>query len=306
MAHLLTLKDYDGKWMGGIVSLAMKMKAEPDRYRKALDGKTLAMVFEKTSTRTRLSFEAGMTRLGGHAIFVDARTTQMAIGSLPEEAGCIARYADMIMVRPLKHATVAEIAKNSRVPVINGLSESDHPCQALADILTIREKMGKLEGVKVVYMGIANNVSNSLALACVESGAEFVFCGPEKDPDARDDALMRRLEASGRYSEQPDIAKAVKGAHILYTDTWVNMEFFNNPAFAEEKKRREKALMPYQLSKKIMDMAPKALSMHDLPAHLGYEIDEFALRGPRSIVLDQAENRMWAQMALMVTMLGEK
>jgi ornithine carbamoyltransferase len=293
--------------MNSVVELALKMKAGPGSYSHALEQKTLAMVFEKPSTRTRLSFEAGMTKLGGHAIFVDARTTQLSLGSLPEEAGCISRYSDAIMVRPMKHATVAEIARCSRVPVINGLSESDHPCQALADILTIREKKGRLKGVKVAYLGIANNVSNSLALACVKTGMHFTLCVPEKDPDADDPAMLKQAEETGIYTEEPDIAKAVKGADILYTDTWVNMEFFKDPKFAAEKARREKALMPYQLNRKALELAgPQALSMHDLPAHIGCEIDEYALRGPRSVALDQAENRMWAQMALLVKMVGGK
>jgi len=304
--HLLTLKDYDGKWMKGIVDKAIEIKRNPRDFSKILEGKTLAMVFEKKSTRTRSSFEAGMTRLGGHAMFLDAATTHIDMDTIPEEVGCLSRYVDAIMVRPLKHATVAAMAKASKVPVINGLSETDHPCQALADILTIREKVGKLEGVKVVYLGIANNVSNSLSLACTETGAEFVFCGPEKDPDAKDPGLMKRLAATGRYSEEPDVAKAVKGAHILYTDTWTNMEFYKDAKFAAEKARREKVFMPYQLNRKALELAgKKALAMHDLPAHLGLEIDEYALRGPNSIVLAQGENRMWAQMALLVSMIGE-
>jgi ornithine carbamoyltransferase len=151
--------------MESVVDLGLSIKKDPGRYSKALSQKTLAMIFQKTSTRTRLSFETGMTKLGGHAIFIDWRTTQLSIGGVPDEAKVISRYADAIMVRPLRHETVAAFAQASRVPVINGLCELYHPCQALADIMTIKEKKGRLEGVKVVYLGIGNNVSNSLSYA---------------------------------------------------------------------------------------------------------------------------------------------
>jgi len=304
MQHVLSLKEYDGKWIGSIVDLALEMKKDPEKYSHALRHKTLAMVFQKNSTRTRISFETGMTKLGGHGIFIDWRTTQIGLGSVGDEGKVISRYADAIMVRPMKHETVAEFAKHSRVPVINGLCEMYHPCQALADVLTIREKKGKLEGVRVVYVGIANNVSNSLSAACVKPGADFTLCAPEKDPDSMDAEQLAYLKGMPNYHEEPDIGKAVKGADIIYTDTWVNMEFFNDPKFAAEKERRLKVFMPYQLNKALLENAgPQAFSMHDMPAHIGYEIEEYALRGPRSLAFDQAENRMWAQMALLVKLL---
>jgi len=304
--HMLSLKEYDGKWIESVVDLGLDIKKHPGKYTQALQHKTLAMIFQKTSTRTRLSFETGMTKLGGHAIFVDWRTTQLAIGGVPDEAKVISRYADAIMVRPLKHETVAAFASASRVPVINGLCEMYHPCQALADAMTIKEKKGKLKGVKVVYLGIANNVSNSLSVACARTGADFTLCVPEKDPDSVLPEQLKELKAMPNYHEEPDIDKAVKGADILYTDTWVNMEFFNDPKFAQEKVRREKVFMPYQLNKAMLEKAgPQAWSMHDMPAHIGYEIDEYGLRGPQSLAFDQAENRMWAQMALLIKLIGK-
>jgi ornithine carbamoyltransferase len=304
MQHVLSLKEYDGKWIESIVDLALEIKKEPEKYSHELRHKTLAMVFQKSSTRTRISFETGMTKLGGHAIYIDWRTTQIGLGAVGDEARVISRYVDAIMVRPMKHATVAEFAWHSRVPVINGLCEKYHPCQALADVLTIKEKKGRLKGVKVVYVGIGNNVSNSLSYACAMTGADFTLCVPEKDPDSVDEPQLEKLKSSGHYKEEPNMEEAVRGADILYTDTWVNMEFFNDPKFAAEKARREKVFMPYQLNKSLLEMAgPEAFSMHDMPAHIGYEIDEYALRGPRSLAFDQAENRMWAQMALMTRLL---
>ena len=302
--HVLTLKDFDGKWIEEIIDLGLEIKETHVDYKDALDGKTLAMLFQKTSTRTRVSFETGMTKLGGHAIYLDWRTTQFILAELQDEARVLSRYADLVMVRPLKHATLLEMAKGSEVPIINGLSEKYHPCQALADIMTIKEKKGKLKGVKVVYLGIGNNVSNSLSLACTKTGARFTLCVPEKDYDSIDSELLEQAKATGLYSEEQDVAKAIHGADIIYTDTWVNMEFFLDDKFKAEKERREKTFMPYQLNKKALELAgPQANSMHDMPAHIGYEIDEYAARGPRSFMFDQAENRMWSQMALMIKLL---
>jgi ornithine carbamoyltransferase len=304
--HVLALKDFDRKWIGGVVDKALEIKKHPEKYDNAMRRKTLLMLFEKSSTRTRLSFETGMTKLGGHAIFMETKTSQIGLGGLEDEAKVMSRYADIIMARVLKHASVEAIARASRVPVINGLSEKYHPCQALADVMTIKERLGRIEGVKVVYLGIGNNVSNSLSVACAKMGAKFTLCAPEKDPDSMDSGMMDALLETRNYHEDSYIQSAVKGADILYTDTWVNMEFFNDPKFAAEKARRERVLMPYQLNKKVMEMAgPTVFSMHDMPAHIGFEIDEFALRGPRSLAFDQAENRMWAQMALMITLLSE-
>ena len=303
MGGLITLKDHDAKWINSVIDLAMSIKKSPEKYSHALKGKTLAMLFQKTSTRTRVSFETGMTKLGGHAIYLDWRTTQFIMAEVQDEGRALSRYVDAIMFRPLKHETLLEMEKGSEVPIINGLSEKYHPCQALADIMTIKERKGKLEGVKVVYLGMANNVSNSLSLACTKTGGKFVLCSPERDPDSLDNELIEQAK-QGDYEEQPDIGKAVEGADILYTDSWVKMEFFLDKKFAKEKQRRAKILKPYQLNKELLDRTD-AYSMHDMPAHIGYEIDEYALRGPKSIAFDQAENRMWTEMALLIKLIGE-
>jgi ornithine carbamoyltransferase len=307
MQHVLHLKGFDRKWLEGVVDKALEIKKNPDNYDNALRRKTLLMLFEKPSTRTRLSFEVGMEKLGGHAIFMETKTSQLGLGGLEDEAKAMSCYPDAIMARVKKHATVAAIAKASKVPVINGLCEKYHPCQALADVMTIKERLGKIEGVKVVYLGIGNNVSNSLSVACAKLGAKFTLCAPEKDPDSMDPEVISALLATRNYHENSYISTAVKGADILYTDTWVNMEFFDDPAFAAEKARRESVFKRYQLNRELLEMAgPQAFSMHDMPAHIGYEIDEYALRGPRSLAFVQAENRMWAQMALLVGLIGAR
>ncbi len=298
------MKDFDGEWIESVIDSGLKIKKAPKKYSRSLEQRTLAMLFQKTSTRTRVSFETGMTKLGGHAIYMDWRSTQFVLAELQDEARAVSRYVDAIMVRPLKHETLLEMAKGSTVPIINGLSERYHPCQALADVMSLKERFGKLEGLKVAYLGIANNVSNSLSLACAKAGAEFVLCTPERDQDSLDGELLRQAKATGRYSQTEDVSEAVQGADALYTDTWVNMEYFNDPKFAKEKARREKLLAPYQLNKKLLSRAgPHAVSMHDMPAHIGYEIDEYCLRGPRSLAFEQAENRMWAQMALLLRLI---
>ena len=300
--NLLSLKDYEGDWIESIVDLGISIKKDPEKYYQALNQKTLVMIFQKTSTRTRLSFEAGMTRLGGHGIYMDWRTSQFILAEVQDEIKAVSRYADVILARPLKHETLLEMAKGSEVPIINGLSEKYHPCQALADVMTIKEKKGKLKDVKVVYLGIANNVSNSLSLACTKTGAKFVLCTPERDKGSPDDDLIEQAKETGNYSEEPEIEKAVEGADILYTDSWVNMEFFFDEKFKAEKERRKKLLLPYQLNKRLLEKTG-ALAMHDMPAHIGYEIDETALRGPQSIAFDQAENRMWSQMAVLMKLV---
>jgi ornithine carbamoyltransferase len=316
--HLLSLKDRNGPWMKGIIELGMDIKKsmrDPatgdvdsakyllSPYRNALAGKQLVAIFEKSSLRTRLSFQTGMNLLGGHFCEPPFSKTHFDTSDVIAEIKSTARFASLIMIRPLKHSTAALFAKHSDRPVINGLSESDHPCQALADIMTILEALGKLEGAKVVYLGIANNVSNSLMLACVKTGAYFTLCVPEKGRDDLDPAALRQAEKTGLFRWEPDVARAVKGADILYTDTWVNMEHLEDEGKMEERKQ---FLMPYQLNKKVLELAgPQAWVMHDLPAHTGFEIDEYALHGPRSIAFIQAENRKWAQMAIMMNLMGE-
>jgi ornithine carbamoyltransferase len=316
--HLLTLKDYDGKWMREIVELGISIKKSMrnpqtggtsskkyriSRFKNALEGKQLVSLFEKPSLRTRVSFGFGMPLLGGSTQTIDTQAMHFSTSDPVAEIKSLSALCDIIMIRPLKHSTVELFAKYSTVPVINGLSESDHPCQALADIMTIMEKLGKLEGAKVVYLGIANNVSNSLMLACVKTGAYFTLCVPENGRDDLDPAALQAAKKTGLFRWEPNVAKAVKGADILYTDTWVNMEHLKDPGLMD---KRKKLLMPYQLNRNILKLAgSRAWVMHDLPAHTGFEIDEYALHGQRSIAFIQAENRKWAQMAIMINLIGE-
>lgn len=299
---LLTLKELNGKEINDISDFGIKIKKNPENYSTKLKDKTLAMIFQKTSTRTRISFEVGMTQLGGHAVYLDWRTTQFVMADIKDEAKVVSRYTDCIMARVLKHADLLEMAKGSEVPVINGLCEKYHPCQTLADLMTIKEHKGKLNGLKLAYFGIGNNVSNTLSLGCIRTGMRFTLCVPEMDPLSIDNELLDELKVSGLYDEEKDPKKAIKRADIVYTDTWVNMEVFLDPKFEEEKKRRIKLLMPYQINKKLLE-GSDALVMHDLPAHRGYEIDDYAITCPKSIIFDQAENRLHSQKAALLTLI---
>lgn len=311
--HLLTLLDVSGPEILDIIKLAETIKKNPQKYARALANKTLTMIFQKNSTRTRLSFEAGMTQLGGHAIFLDWRTTQLGIASLEDEGRVIARMSDIIMARLLKHEDLVKIAQSSRVPVINGLCEKFHPCQSLGDLLTMKEKLAEkkrqLKGAVVCYVGIGNNVSNTLVVACTQAGMRVVLCTPEIDPSSKDyrlDQYFIDAKKKGLLVVETDLKKAVKDADFVYTDTWVNMEFFTDPSFAKEKQRRLKVFMPYTISKRVLSWCKKdVMIMHDMPIHHGYEMTTEVVESPQSVIFDQAENRLHIEKAMMVWLLGK-
>jgi ornithine carbamoyltransferase len=300
--HLLTMKELDGRQIESLIDKAIEIKKNPQKWWNALDHKTLAMIFQKTSTRTRVSFEVGMTQLGGHAIYLDWRTTQFTMSDIKDESKCLSKFVDIIMARLLRHADLEKMAKASEVPVINGLCEKYHPCQSLGDLMTIKERKGKLKGLKVVYLGIGNNVSNTLSLGCVRTGMKFTLCAPEMDPLCNDNDLLDELKASGLYTEEKDPKKAVEGADVVYTDTWVNMEVFTDPKFEKEKERRMKTFMPYQLNRKLVE-GTNSLIMHDMPIHRGYEIDDWSIYAPNSVIFEQAENRLHIEKAIMLWVL---
>jgi ornithine carbamoyltransferase len=302
--HYLKVRDVTAEAFNFMLDRALEMKKNPAPWAEALRGKTLAMIFQKTSTRTRFSFEVGMTQLGGHAIFAQTQHTQMGIADIADEGKVISRYAQLIMARMMLNRDLVALAQGSEVPVINGCDDRYHPAQALTDLMTVKEYLGRTEDVKIVYMGVANNVSNSLSMAAIYAGARFTLCVPEFDPPAVDEEQLGILRASDRYEETDDPAKAMKDADVVYTDTWINMEHFSNPAYAEEKERRLKLLMPYQVNEDLLKLSGRrTLVMHCLPAHKGYEVNETVLYHPDSVIFDQAENRLHAQKALMLWLL---
>jgi ornithine carbamoyltransferase len=301
--HMLNFKNWSGAELAKILELAVRVKQDRKSYWHALDHLTLGMIFQKTSTRTRVSFEAAMTQLGGHAINLDWRSTNLVLAELKDEIRYLARNVDAIMARVLTFDQVAEMAKYSRVPVINGCDNRYHPTQAMADYLTILEHKGKLEGIKLVYAGIHNNVANSLIEAGIKLGVKLIMVTPEFNEASRDEALLAEAGRSGLYEHTLDLAGAVADADVVYTDTWVDMEFFMDPKFEAEKNRRIAKMLPYQLNEALLRRSD-ALIMHDMPIHTGYEIDRWSIEHPNAIIFDQAENRMHAEKAVLLTLLG--
>jgi ornithine carbamoyltransferase len=297
--HLINFKDWSGKDLRHLLDLAIKVKQNQKDYWSALDHKTLGMIFQKTSTRTRVSFEAAMTQLGGHAIFLDWRSTNLVLAELKDEIRYLARNVDFVMARVMTFEQVTEMAEFSSVPVINGCDNKYHPTQALADFLTILEHKGKLEGINLVYVGIQNNVANSLIEGGVKLGVRVTMVTPEINPASVDQELLNEAMATGLYKQTTDLKAAVVEADVVYTDTWVDMEYFLDPKFAEEKQRRITKMLPFQLNEALLK-DNRALIMHDMPIHPGYEIDRWAIEQPRSIIFDQAENRLHAEKAALL------
>jgi ornithine carbamoyltransferase len=297
----LTLAEFTPEETKLILDEALKIKTlQKSRipYRP-LRGRTLAMVFQKPSNRTRVSFEVGMYQLGGHALHLLPQEIQMGKRETPSDTGrVLARYIDAIMVRTFDHEEVEELAQAADVPVINGLSDSHHPCQALADLLTIREEFGTLEGIKISYIGDGNNVAHSLALGCALTGAELTIAHPEDHgPDPRVIKLAETLGAAPTLTRHPH--EAASGARVLYTDVWASM------GQEDEAEDRKLTFAPYQINEELMRLAERdAIFVHCLPAHRGEEVTAGVIDGPQSRVFDQAENRLHAQKALLYLLLG--
>ncbi|MCL6438198.1 MAG: ornithine carbamoyltransferase [Rubrobacteraceae bacterium] len=297
----LTLAEFSPEEIKLILGEAAKLKA----LRRArvpfqpLRGRTLAMVFQKPSNRTRVSFEVGMYQLGGHALNIKPDEIQMGKRETPSDTGrVLARYIDAIMVRTFDHAELEELADAADVPVINGLSDTHHPCQALADLLTVQENFGTLEGVRIAFVGDGNNVAHSLAIGCALTGAQLTIAHPEGyAPDPEVVELAASLGAAPRLTNDPE--EAVSGAQVVYTDVWASM---GQESEAEERKQR---FLPYQVNGELMSLtADDAIFLHCLPAHRGEEVTSEVIDGSQSRVLDQAENRLHAQKALLYLLLS--
>ena len=301
--HLLALKDWTPKQIEEVIDKSIAIKKNPAKYRAALRDKSLAMIFQKTSTRTRVSFEVAMTQLGGHALYLDWRTTNLVLADARDETKYLSRNVDCIMARLFKHADLKAMADTSRVPVINGCDEKYHPCQGLADLMTIKEKRGRLKEAKLVYIGVHNNVCNSLIAGSTKTGVEITTVTPIKNKPSIDKELLKAAEKTGLYTSTLEVKKAVKDADFVYTDTWVDMEFFTDPKFKDEKEKRINLMMPYQINKKLMK-GSKAYIMHDMPIHRGYEISADIIDSPKSIIYQQAENRLHTAKAALLKLLS--
>lgn len=307
----ISISDIDEAEFWQILKLAKQMKrtlrlrSGLRSQQRLLSGRTLAMIFEKSSTRTRVSFEVGMTQLGGHAIFLSPNDTQLGRGeTVADTARILSRYVDLIMYRAFKNENMVELAKYASVPVINALDNLEHPCQILADLMTVWEHFGPtspkasrgnpLRGLKLAYVGdCENNVTHSLALGCKLIGMEFVAAGPK--------GFFMDKKVVGKAKQVTDPEEAVRGADVVVTDTWVSM------GDEAEKEKRIKIFNPYQVNKRLMGLAKKkAVFLHCLPAYRGNEVTAEVIDGPQSLVWDEAENRLHIQKALMVWLLKTK
>jgi ornithine carbamoyltransferase len=287
--------DWSGEELLKLLDLADDLKERQHRREEhhLLPGRALGMIFQKPSTRTRVSFEVGIAQLGGHALYLAASDLQLGRGeTLRDTANVLSRYLDGLVIRTFAQGDVEELARHATIPVINGLTDSSHPCQALADVMTIRERFGRLEGVRVAYLGDGNNVCASLMVACAKLGMKFVAATPEGyEPDPKAVEL-----ASPELTHDPQ--EAARGADVLYTDVWTSM------GQEEERERRLRDLAGFGIDEELVRLAGEnAVVLHCLPAHYGEEITEAVLYGPQSAVWDQAENRLHAQKALMALVI---
>ena len=300
--HLIDWKFRDDGEIRDLLALARRVKHQRWEFQGHMQGRTLVMIFQKTSTRTRVSFEAGMTELGGHAINLDWRASNFTLGDVRSETRYLSRNAACIMARLKDHSDLLDMAAGATVPLINGCCNLYHPCQALADMLTIAEdRGGDPRGARLTYVGAYNNVVNSLVSISAALGVELTLVCPIRDEAAIDEESRGRLLDLGLLTETLDAKAAVADADYVYTDTWIDMEYFNDPAFAEEKERRCALMLPYQLNEALLADS-EAKVMHDMPMHLGYEITEELAEGGRSIIYDQAENRLDVQKAILLSL----
>ena len=306
MNDFISLHDCTKEEVENLLKLAVKLKKELKEGvpHPILKGKTLGMIFSKSSTRTRVSFEVGMVQLGGYPLFLSSHDIQLGRGeTVHDTAKVLERYLDGIMIRTFAHQDVLDLAKYADIPIINALTDLLHPCQVLADLQTVYEKKGKLEGLKLAYIGDGNNMAHSLMYGCAKAGLDCAIAAPKNYmPDdeivqnAKDD--FNKSGKSLIITEDPK--EAIKNADVVYTDTWVSM------GMEAEKEERIKVFMPYQVNSELMkDAKEDAIFLHCLPAYRGYEVTEDVIDGAQSAIFDEAENRLHAQKAVMATLMAD-
>jgi ornithine carbamoyltransferase len=299
----LSVDDLSATELHSVVSLAARMKTEPRLHADALAGRSVALIFEKSSTRTRVSFEVGVAQLGGHPVTLSSSDLQLGRGETIEDTGrVLSRYVDAIVLRTFEQERLEALAGAADVPVVNALSNFEHPCQALADLLTIEERLGTPQGRILTFVGDGNNVAHSLLLAGAKAAMTVRVATPvgfEPIPQVVERAEEIAAETGGSIEVGTDPAAAATGAHVLYTDVWASM--------GQEAEAEERALIfrPYQLNESLIALAdPDVLVMHCMPAHRGDEISDGAIDGERSVVVEQAENRLHTEKSLLVFLLG--
>lgn len=305
MQDLISLHDLTPEEIHKLLKLGIKLKKELKHgiKHKMLEGKTLGMIFTKSSTRTRVSFEVGMTQLGGYPLFLSSNDIQLGRGeTIHDTAKVLERYLDGIMIRTYAHSDVIELAEEANIPVINALTDLLHPCQVLADLMTAYEHKGRLEGLKFAYIGDGNNMAHSIMYGCAKADMNCAIATPaayQCDAEVVENAKADFAKSGGSLLLTEDPIEAIKDADIVYTDTWVSM------GMEEEKAERQRVFMPYQVNKELFAHAKDdAIFMHCLPAYRGFEVTEDVIDGPNSVIFDEAENRLHAQKAVMATLMG--
>ncbi len=304
LRHLLSLGDFTPKDIVHIFALTKKLKKSPKKQSAALQGKTIGLLFQKPSNRTRVSFEVGIWQLGGNCLYLGPEEINLGVReSVSDVAKTLSRYLDGLVARTHSHQDIINLAEFSTIPVINGLSDCDHPCQALADLFSIQEKLGKLKGLTLAYIGDGNNVCHSLLLGCGLMGIHMQVATPQGyEPQQRminaAQSFARRSRAQIALSHEPQ--EAIKNAQVVYSDVWVSMGQEN------EADARIKAFQGFQINEGLTERAhPRHIFMHCLPAHRGEEVTSAVIDGPRSIVFDQAENRLHVQKAILIYLLSQ-
>ena len=299
----ITIKDLSSREIEGIFSLASKAKEDPEKFSSKLKGKALGLIFQKPSNRTRVSLEVGMYQLGGHSIYLGPDDIKLGAREATKDiAKTLSRYLNGIVARTYSHQDIIDLAKNATIPVINGLSDLLHPCQALADVFTVKEKLKKSKNPKIAFIGDGNNVLHSLLYCCAKSGINLSVSTPEgyqPKGDILAEAKKEAKKSKVSIEAAEDIKKCIQDADIIYTDVWTSM------GQESEKEKRIKDFEGFQINSKLLENAkPDYLIMHCLPAHRGEEITDEVIDGPHSIVFDQAENRLHVQKALLLELLG--
>lgn len=306
MNHLLSLNDLSTEEILSLLKLAEKLKKQTLEgiQHHILKGKTLGMIFSKSSTRTRVSFEVGMYQLGGYSLFLSSNDIQLGRGeTIYDTANVLSRYLDGIMIRTFKQSDVEDLANFGTIPVINGLTDEMHPCQILADLQTIFEHKGRLEGLKLAYIGDGNNVAHSLLHGCAKTGMDISIASP-KGYECSEVYVEEAREAAkltgSKILTTQDPVEAIANADVVYADTWISM------GQEDQKAEKLKIFMPYQINSELFSKADSdAIFLHCLPAYRGYEVTEDIIDGPQSVIFDEAENRLHAQKAVLATLLGK-
>ena len=311
MEHFINFKNTDASTLKKIIDLALKIKKNPTKYSTTLQEKKLYMLFQKTSTRTALSFAFAMTGLGGEYFMQNWQDSNFGVGEMQDEIRYVSHNVDVIMARLKDIQDVYQMAKYSTVPIIDGCSNMYHPCQSIADLLTVKEQFGSFK-VKFMYIGVRNNVLNSLMDSLPKLGGQLYAVTPIVNTPSKDEELYAAAVKTGNFIDVgkgnpgvSEIKKLAKEMDVIYTDTWVDMEFINDKKFETLKNERIAKMLPFQINKELIK-GSKAIVMHDMPIHAGYEISREVVESHMPTILQQAENRKWAQMAVLMTLVNQK